>query len=100
MKLKKPKISSKVVNALLLKLEGARSAILKHNFNLAEVLVSEYFQSIPQDFVDKKVAKFFLDALRDRNGELLLACIDAEVERLSLFKIKLLRELLDFNVCS
>ena len=77
----------------MLTLESAHNALTEHkNFNLAEVLISQYCNSIPQDSVDKKLTKSILNASRDRNFDLLLAVVEAEIERLSTIKIKLLRE--------
>ena len=76
---------------MLVKLESAHNALTSnHNFNLAEVLIGEYFETIPQEMIDEKLTKSFLDALRDRNFELFLSVVDAEIERLRSEKVKLL----------
>ncbi|MEM3154544.1 MAG: hypothetical protein QW165_03215 [Candidatus Woesearchaeota archaeon] len=62
------------------------------NFNLAEVLVSEYVSEIPQQLVDQTITKSIYHALQKKDALLLLAAIDAEIERLRTEKIKLLRE--------
>jgi len=78
---------------LLLKLDSAHNALeAHHNFNLAEVLISEYVNEIPQDFVDQSITKSFYHALQRRDSGLLFAAIEAEMERLRTEKIKLLRK--------
>ncbi len=78
---------------MLVKLESAHNAIEAHkNFNLAEVLIGEYYQEIPQQLIDEKITKEVLNALRRRDIELLFAAIEAEIERLRTEKVKLLRE--------
>lgn len=87
------KPSRKTISALLIQLDSAHNALSSHkNFNLAEVLISEYFVEIPQEFVDQSITKSLYHALQKRDAELLLAAIDAEIERLRTEKIKLLRE--------
>ena len=87
------KPSRKTISALLVKLDSAHNALSAHkNFNLAEVLMSEYFSEIPQELVDQSITKSLYHALQRRNAELLLASIDAEIERLETEKIKLMRE--------
>jgi len=84
--------SRKTISSLILKLESAHNALEgHHNFNLAEVHISEYYEEIPQGFLDQKITKSFLNALKKRDPELFLACIEAEIERLEIEKIKLLR---------
>jgi len=78
---------------LLLKLESAHNALqAHHNFNLAEVLISEYYKELPPKFQDADITKAIFDGLRKRDAELLYAAIEAEMERLRVEKIKLLRE--------
>ncbi len=85
--------SRKTISTLLVKLESAHNAIEAHkNFNLAEVLIGEYYQEIPQQLIDEKITKEVLNALRRRDIELLFAAIEAEIERLRTEKVKLLRE--------
>jgi hypothetical protein len=92
-KKKSYKPSRKTISALLLKLESAHNALqAHHNFNLAEVHIGEYYKTIPQQMIDEKLTKSFLEALRDRNSELLFATIEAEMERLRTEKVKLLRD--------
>lgn len=79
------------INALLIKLESVHNALLKHNFNLAEILTAEYYKEIPREMVDEQLTKSILHALRQRNSELLLATIEAEIERIRTEKVKLLR---------
>ncbi len=77
---------------MLVTLESAHNALEAHrNFNLAEVLIGEYYQEIPQPFVDEGITKGVLEALRNRDFELLFASVEAEIERLRTEKIKLLR---------
>lgn len=77
----------------MIKLESCHNALKAHkNFNLAEVLIGEYYKEIPQKLIDKRLAKSVLNALRDRDTELLFSVVEAEIERLSTEKIKLLRE--------
>jgi hypothetical protein len=76
----------------MIKLESAHNALEAHkNFNLAEVHIGEYYKEIPQELVDQKLTKSILNALRDRDFELLFSSVEAEIERLSVEKIKLLR---------
>ena len=76
----------------MIKLESAHNALEAHkNFNLAEVHMGEYYKEIPQELVDQKITKSVLNALRERNFELLFATVEAEIERLSTEKVKLLR---------
>ena len=83
---------SKIISKLLVKLESAHNALEAHkNFNLAEVLIGEYYKDIPQKLVDQKITKAILEALRTRDSELLFAAVEAEIERLRTEKIKLLR---------
>ena len=63
-----------------------------HNFNLAEVLIGEYYKEIPQELIDERLTKSVLDALRNRDFELLYAAVEAELERLRTEKVKLLRQ--------
>jgi len=75
------------------KLESCHNALSVHNnFNLAEVIIGEYYQEIPQELIDQRITKSILDALRDRDGKLFFAAVEAELERLRVEKIKLLRE--------
>ena len=77
----------------MIKLESAHNALEAHkNFNLAEVHMGEYYKEIPQELVDQKITKSVLNALRERNFELLFATVEAEIERLSTEKVKLLRQ--------
>ncbi len=95
MKQKKQKqmLSKNTIRKLLLILESAHNAIKEHkNFNLAEALISEYCNAIPQTAVDASDTKSILNALRTRDMHLLMAVIDAEIERLRTEKIKLLRK--------
>ncbi len=76
-----------------MKLESCHNALAVHNnFNLAEVIIGEYYQEIPQELIDQRLTKSILDALRDRDGKLFFAAVEAELERLRVEKIKLLRE--------
>jgi len=87
--------SRKTISALLIKLESAHNALEAHrNFNLAEVLVGDYYKAIPQEFVDERLTKSFLNALRSRNFELLYFTVEAEIERLRTEKVKLLRRII------
>ncbi len=79
-------------NSLLVTLENCQSALENKNFNLAEVWTGEYFAAIPQELVDQQNTKAFYDALQQRNAELLLAAVEAEIERLRTEKVKRLRE--------
>jgi len=80
------------------KLDSTHNALTAHhNFNLAEVLISEYVSEIPQQFVDQGITKSIYHALQRRDAELLLAAVDAEIERVRTEKIKLLREKNNFN---
>ena len=95
MKRKKTKYapSRKTLSSLLVKLESCHNALEAHkNFNLAEVLIGEYYQEIPQQLIDEKIAKSVLDALRNRDGKLLFAAVEAEIERLRLMKIEMMRK--------
>lgn len=90
--MKQKKYTRKTISALLIKLESCHNALSAHkNFNLAEVLISEYYQEIPQQLIDEKITKSVLEALRGRDRELLFAAVEAEIERLRTEKIKLLR---------
>ena len=81
------------ISSLLIKLDSVHNALsAHHNFNLAEVLISEYVEEIPQQLVDQGITKSLYHALQKRDAELLLAAVDAEIERLSTEKIKILRE--------
>jgi len=74
-------------------LESAHNALVAHhNFNLAEVLLTEYYKELSPDFEDARITKGMFEALRDRDKELLLAAVEAEIERLSTEKVKMLRE--------
>ncbi|MCX6708693.1 MAG: hypothetical protein NTW67_03550 [Candidatus Woesearchaeota archaeon] len=85
--------SRKTLSTLLVKLESCHNALDAHkNFNLAEVLIGEYYQDIPQELIDKRITKSILDALKERNRELLFAAVEAEIERLRTEKVKLLWE--------
>ncbi len=76
-----------------MKLDSAHNALTAHhNFNLAEVLLSEYFSEIPQQLMDPSITKSLYHGLQKRDAALLLAAVDAEIERLRTEKIKLLRE--------
>ena len=76
-----------------MKLESAHNALQVHkNFNLAEVLIGEYYKIIPQEFVDEKITESILHGLRNRDAELLFSAIEAEIERVRTEKIKLLRQ--------
>lgn len=78
------------LNALLVKLESAHNALKEHrNFNLAEVHLLEYFKEQPPA---EQTTGYLFDALKERDSELLLAAVEAEIERLRTEKIKLLRE--------
>jgi hypothetical protein len=75
------------------KLDSAHNALTAHhNFNLAEVLISEYVSEIPQSFVDQEIMKSIYHGLQKRDAELLLAAVDAEIERIRTEKVKMLRE--------
>ncbi len=85
--------SRKTISKLLIKLESCHNALeAHHNFNLAEVIIGEYYKEIPQEFLDKKITKSVLHALQKRDAELLFAAVEAEMERLRTVKVKLLRE--------
>ena len=70
----------------------ARLALDKGNFNLAEVWMEDYFKKLPQNFMDQSIVKHLYHGLEQRSNELLALSIDAEIERISTEKIKLLRE--------
>lgn len=84
--------SLKLLGSLLAILEHAEDAIKNHNFNLAEVWVNDYVHKIPQEFIDLPLTKAFYHALKDRDIELLEATIEAEIERLRVVKINVLRK--------
>ena len=91
----KKKPSRATISSLLVKLDSAHNALEAHkNFNLAEVLMGEYFSDIPPYFMDQRLTKSIYDALRTRDRELLFAAIEAEQERLGVEKIKLLRDVI------
>jgi len=78
---------------LIVTLESAKDALVAHkNFGLAEAILSEYYEELPQDLEDDSTTKPLYHALRDRNRELLFSSIEAELERLSILKINLLRD--------
>ena len=82
-----------MLSSLLVKLESCHNALEAHkNFNLAEVLIGEYYQEIPQQLLDEKIAKSVLNALQNRDGKLLFAAIEAELERLRVIKIEMMRK--------
>jgi len=93
MKQKKKKYSRNEIIAMMLKLEYAKNALEAHkNFNLAEVYVEEFLEKCSKELADEKANKIIREALEQRNYELLLSAVDAEIERLSIIKIKMLRE--------
>ena len=98
MKPKKKKSRSKnafthsTLNALLTVLESCNDALVHNNFNLAEVWISEYVEEIPQPLVDQTITKSIYHSLQKRDGVLLHAAVEAEIERLRTEKVKLLRE--------
>lgn len=78
----------KEVHVLLTILELAKNSLEAHrNFNLAEVHMEEYVGRIS----DKRAKKSIQNGLKKRDRELLLAVVEAEIERLSIEKIRLLR---------
>lgn len=85
--------SRQILSKLLVKLESCHNALEAHkNFNLAEVLIGEYYQEIPQEMIDEDISKSILDALRSRDFNLLFAAVEAEIERIRTEKVKLLRQ--------
>lgn len=77
-------------NALFI-LESAKNALEVHkNFNLAEVWIGEYF--LMEKKKDKAIQRGVIDALKNRDSYLLLAAIEAEIERLRIEKVKKLRK--------
>jgi hypothetical protein len=78
---------------MMLKLEYAKNALEAHkNFNLAEVYIEQFLEQCPKELSDTTAIKIMNEALEQRNYELLLGAVDSEIERLSILKIKLLRE--------
>jgi len=85
--------SRQILSKLLVKLESCHNALEAHkNFNLAEVLIGEYYKEIPHELVDEFQEKSMFDALKNRNFELFFAVVEAEIERLRVEKVKLLRQ--------
>ena len=83
--------SRQTLSKLLVKLESCHNALEAHkNFNLAEVLIGEYYKEIPQEMIDEDIAKSVLDSLRGRDFKLLFAAVEAEIERLRTEKVKLM----------
>ena len=81
------------VTQLLLLLDYAKNALqAHHNFNLAEVHIDDYLKKCKGTFANARAKKSVLNALEKRDSDLLLAVIDSEIERLSVLKIKALRE--------
>lgn len=90
----KQKITRQQISELLVTLESAHNAIVeRHNLNLAEALIEEYVQTVPQGFVDQTITKSIYHAVQRRDKELMLAAIDAEIERLRSQRVKLLRDI-------
>lgn len=83
--------SLKKLNSLLAILKQAEHGLENHNFNLAEAWIEDYVHKIPQKLVDKRLTKALYEALKSRDKELLGATIKAEIERLSVLKVKGLR---------
>jgi len=78
---------------LILTLESAHDALWTHkNFGLAEAILSEYYEQLPQELEDDSTTKPLYHALKDRNRELLFASVEAELERLRLLKVNAMRE--------
>ncbi|PIN74544.1 hypothetical protein COV18_06615 [Candidatus Woesearchaeota archaeon CG10_big_fil_rev_8_21_14_0_10_37_12] len=81
------------MNELLHILESCKDALVNHNnFNLSEVLTSEYFETCPNWFKDSPITKMIYHSLKERDAKKLLAGIDAEIERVETEKVKLMRE--------
>ena len=70
-------------------LEAAVGALARHNFNLAEVWVRRYFHIAKN--LDESISKKIYHALQMRNQEFLLRGVEAEIERLRIEKVKVLR---------
>ncbi|RMD57593.1 hypothetical protein D6825_03565 [Candidatus Woesearchaeota archaeon] len=79
------------INKLIIKLDAANHALENHNLNLAQVWLQEYIQALPKELTDKKIKKSIKEAMEERDFELLKAAIEADIERLSVLKIKNLR---------
>lgn len=93
MKQKKKPASSSTINKALVLLETAHQAIeQQHNYNLAEVWLGEYFERLPKKLLDQRIAKNIYDGLREQQKDLILAGIEAEIERLRILKVKELRK--------
>ena len=94
MKTKKKKSAKRFypLNHLIFILESSVDALEKHNFNLSEVWLLEYFQKLPQEILDQPITKSIYHALQKRDSELLKAAVEAELERLRTEKVKTLRD--------
>ena len=80
------------VTQLLLLLDYAKNALEEHhNFNLAEVHTEEFLKKSGK-YSNARGRKSLLNALDSRDSELLLAAVDAEIERLSVVKINEIRK--------
>lgn len=91
--MKQNELSREQLSELLVTLESCHNALEEHkNFNLAEALIEEYVQQIPQFAIDQTILKSIHHALQRRDDELLLAAVDAEIERLRTQRVKLLRD--------
>jgi len=86
-------LSRKTITELLVILESCHNALLSHNnFNLAEAIIQEYVNTIPQEGVDQQLTKSFFHAVQQRDATLLLAVVEAEMERLMTEKVKMMRK--------
>jgi len=73
-------------------LDSAWDALEVHrNFNLSEVHILNYYNGLPKTGRDERIDKNMKESLKTRDRELLLAAIEAEMERLGVEKIKLMR---------
>ncbi len=90
--MKRKKKPANITSKLLVLLDTAHQAIeQQHNYNLAEVWIGEYFEKLPKKLLDQRIAKNIYDGLRDKQRDLFLAGIEAEIERLRILKVKELR---------
>lgn len=78
---------------LLFVLESCQNALTSHrNFNLAEVHAEEYLDMLPKEVTDVKLSASMRNAMKQRDGNLLLAVVEAEIARLRATKVKMLKE--------